>query len=168
MLAKPIRKACGLPCSMQAQRRVSQCTVPFALGDKLGRLRTIALGCILEIIGSILLCSSFSLAQLIVGRLVLGLGFGAITATVPVWQSESSPAEHRGALVVLEGVFASAGLATSQWIDLGLFFAKSSVSWRFPLAFPIVFASVMLAFLPFLPDSPRWLVKHGRVAEARA
>ncbi|CZR57487.1 related to MFS sugar transporter [Phialocephala subalpina] len=140
----------------------------FSLGDKLGRLRTIVLGCILEIISSILLCSSFSLAQLIVGRLVLGLGFGAITATVPVWQAESSPAEHRGALVVLEGVFASAGLAISQWIDLGLFFAKSSVSWRFPLAFPIVFAGVILAFLPFLPDSPRWLVKHGRIEEARA
>lgn len=140
----------------------------FSLGDKLGRIRTIALGCILEIIGSILLCSSFSLGQLIVGRLVLGLGFGAITATVPVWQSESSPAEHRGALVVLEGVFASAGLSFSQWLDLGFFFANSSVSWRFPLAFPIVFAGIILAFIPFLPDSPRWLVKHGRVAEARA
>ncbi len=139
----------------------------FSLGDKLGRLRTIAVGCILEIVGSILLSTSFSLGQLIVGRLVLGLGFGAITATVPIWQSESSPAQHRGALVVLEGVFSSAGLATSQWIDLGLFFAKSSVSWRFPLAFPIVFSFVILGFLPFLPDSPRWLVKHGRIAEAK-
>lgn len=139
----------------------------YKIGDKLGRLRTIATGAILTIIGSILLSSSFSLGQFIVGRLVLGLGFGAISATVPVWQSESSPAEHRGALVVLEGAFASIGLAASQWIDLGLYFAKSSVSWRFPLAFPIVFALVILAFIPFMPDSPRWLVKVGRIEEAR-
>src|ERR1700761_6070843 len=95
------------------------------LGDILGRIRTIAVGCIFTVIGSVILCTSFSLAQLIVGRLVLGLGFGALSATVPVWQAETSPAEHRGPLVVLEGAFASAGLALSQWIDLGMFFTKS-------------------------------------------
>jgi sugar porter (SP) family MFS transporter len=140
----------------------------YGLGDKLGRIRTIAAGSILVIVGSVLLSSSFSLAQLIVGRLVLGLGFGMLTATVPVWQSESSPAEHRGALVVLEGLFASVGLAISQAIDLGLYFAQGSVSWRFPLAVPILFALIILAALPFMPDSPRWLVKMGRIEEARA
>lgn len=140
----------------------------YSLGDKLGRIRTIAAGSVLVIVGSILLSSSFSLAQLIVGRLVLGLGFGMLTATVPVWQSESSPAEHRGALVVLEGLFASVGLAVSQAIDLGLFFAQGSVSWRFPLAVPILFALIILTALPFVPDSPRWLVKKDRIEEARA
>jgi sugar porter (SP) family MFS transporter len=140
----------------------------FKVGDVLGRLRTIAVGCVFTVIGSVILCASFSLGQLIVGRLVLGLGFGAISATVPVWQSESSPAEHRGALVVLEGAFASVGLALSQWIDLGLFFTRGSVSWRFPLAIPILLALFILAVLPFQPDSPRWLVKKGRIAEAIA
>lgn len=138
----------------------------FQLGDKLGRLRTITIGATLVIIGSIILCSSFSLAQLLVGRVVMGLGFGAMSATVPVWQSESSPSAHRGALVVLEGVAASVGLALSQWIDLGLYFAKGSVSWRFPLAVPIIFAAIILAIIPVVPDSPRWLVKQGRVEEA--
>lgn len=138
----------------------------FKVGNMLGRVRTIAVGCTLTVIGSVILCSSFSLGQFLAGRVVLGLGFGAISATVPVWQSESSPAEHRGALVVLEGAFASAGLALSQWINLGLFFAKGSVSWRFPLAVPILLALFILAVLPFQPDSPRWLVMKGRVAEA--
>lgn len=140
----------------------------YGLGDKLGRIRTMAAGSVLVIIGSILLSSSFSLPQLIVGRLVLGLGFGMLTATVPVWQAESSPAEHRGALVVLEGLFASIGLAISQAIDLGLYFAEGSVSWRFPLAMPILFAFIILAALPIVPDSPRWLVKKGRIEEAKA
>jgi sugar porter (SP) family MFS transporter len=140
----------------------------FKMGDMLGRIRTIALGCVLTVLGSVILCTSFSLAQLIVGRIVLGLGFGTMSATIPVWQAESSPAEHRGALVALEGGFVSAGFAVSQWIDLGFFFTKTSVSWRFPLAFPIFLALAVLAVLPFQPDSPRWLVKKGRVAEATA
>jgi MFS family permease len=140
----------------------------FKLGDTFGRLRTIAAGCILQIIGSVILCSSFSLGQLIVGRLVLGLGMGAMSATVPVWQSESSPAKNRGALLALQGAFSSLGLAASQWIDLGLFFATGSVSWRFPLAFPILFCFMVFCILPFLPDSPRWMVKIGRIDEAIA
>ncbi|OAG42008.1 hypothetical protein AYO21_03743 [Fonsecaea monophora] len=136
------------------------------LGDKLGRLRTIMIGAVIEVVGAIIMCTSFSLGQLIVSRVVLGFGFGAISATVPVWQSECSPAEHRGALVVLEGMFASCGLALSQWVELGFFFTRGSVSWRFPWAFPIVLALWILAACVFLPDSPRWMVKKGRIAEA--
>lgn len=137
------------------------------MGDYLGRLKTITVGCLFTIIGSIILSSSFSLGQFMAGRIILGIGFGCISATVPVWQSECAPAAHRGALVVLEGVFASAGLALSQWVNLGLYFAKSSVSWRFPIAFPIVFAVCIVVAVIFQPDSTRWLVKQRRVEEAK-
>lgn len=137
------------------------------LGDIWGRLKTVFVGCIFTMIGSVVLSSSFSLGQLLAGRVLLGIGFGLISATVPVWQSECAPAKHRGALVVLEGVFVSAGLALSQFINLGLYFASGSVSWRFPIAFPIVFAVCMLCALPFQPDSPRWLVRKGRIEEAK-
>ncbi|KAJ5825436.1 MFS sugar transporter [Penicillium riverlandense] len=139
----------------------------YKIGDRFGRLRIIAAGAILSIIGSILLSSSFSLAQFIVGRVILGCGMGFMSATVPVWQAESSPAERRGALMVLEGAFVTVGLFVSQFVDLGLFFAQGSVSWRFPLALPIVPLIMILGCLPFFPDSPRWLVKVGRIEEAR-
>lgn len=55
------------------------------IGDWLGRKRTIMLGACVTCIGSILQCSSFSFAQLIVGRLITGVGFGMISATAPNW-----------------------------------------------------------------------------------
>ena len=83
------------------------------LGDRLGRIRTIMIGAALNTVGSIFQASSFSLGQLIVGRIVSGLGFGALTATAPNWQSECSKAEHRGSVVILESLFISLGLGQS-------------------------------------------------------
>jgi len=138
------------------------------LGDLLGRRRTIFLASGVSIIGAILMSSSFSLAQFIVARIVLGLGTGGYTATVPVWQSELSKASHRGAHVVTEGIFIGAGIALSLWIDFGFYFITwSSVAWRFPLAFQIVLSLMVMAFIFTLPESPRWLIKKNRLNEAR-
>lgn len=91
-----------------------------------------------------------------------------ISATAPNWQSEISSAGHRGAAVIAESIFISAGLALAGWIDLGFSFTSGSVQWRFPLAFSSVLAILTVLFAGFFPESPRWLLKKGRVEEARA
>ncbi|KAK5171244.1 uncharacterized protein LTR77_004388 [Saxophila tyrrhenica] len=137
------------------------------IGDRLGRIRTIQTGAAVYVVGAVLQSSSYSLAQLIVGRLVSGFGFGALSATAPNWQSECSQAAHRGAAVLLESLFISSGLALSAWLNLGMSFTSGSVSWRFPLAFGIFWALIVIATVALLPESPRWLAKKGRYGEAR-
>lgn len=56
------------------------------IGDKLGRRHTMMLGAVVTTIGSILQSSAFSFTQLIVGRAISGLGFGAISVAAPNWQ----------------------------------------------------------------------------------
>jgi len=124
-------------------------------------------GLVVNAVGTIIQASSFSLAQLIVGRIINGLGLGLVAATVPSWQSECSKASHRGAFVVLEGLFIISGVVVAQWIEFGLSFAPGAVSWRFPLAFPIIFPIIAICSIQKLPESPRWLIKHGRAEEAR-
>lgn len=137
------------------------------LGDKLGRKRTIILGAFGHVIGAVLQSTSYSLPQLIIGRLVSGFFFGHLTATAPTWQAECSGAAHRGAAVLLESMFISAGLAISGWLNYGMSHVAGPASWRFPLAFSILWALLVMITMPFMPDSPRWLIRKGRVDEAR-
>ncbi|KAF2164388.1 hypothetical protein M409DRAFT_37072 [Zasmidium cellare ATCC 36951] len=133
------------------------------VGDWLGRRMTIFCAAIIAIVGVILMASSFSLAQLIVARLVLGFGSGGYSATIPVWQSEISGAQHRGAFVNWEGIFLGLGIVLAELLDFAFFFVKgSSVSWRFPFAIQILLLLAVMAFIFTLPESPRWLVKKGK------
>ncbi|KAL2021847.1 hypothetical protein VTK56DRAFT_6621 [Thermocarpiscus australiensis] len=137
------------------------------LGNPLGRKRVIMLGTSVMVVGAILQASATTLEQFIVARIITGLGNGGNTSTVPTWQSETSKAHKRGKMVMIEGALITCGIMISYWIDLGLSFAPGSVAWRFPLAFQILFCIIILVFVPFLPESPRWLVLKGREAEAK-
>ncbi|RFU34430.1 hypothetical protein B7463_g1950, partial [Scytalidium lignicola] len=136
------------------------------IGDRLGRKRTIMLGAFINIIGAIIQSTSSSLAQLIVGQVISGFGFGSLTATAPNWQSECSRAKHRGSTVLLEGLFISIGLATAAWINYGMLHATGSVTWRFPMALSSLWSMIVIAMVPNMRESPRWLIE-GRVVEAR-
>jgi MFS family permease len=66
------------------------------VGEGLGRRKSIGTGSTIMIIGAILQATSYSRAQLIVGRIVSGIGMGFINSTTPVFQSEFSPQASRG------------------------------------------------------------------------
>lgn len=138
------------------------------IGDKLGRRRSIFLASVIATIGQILQCTSFSLPQLIVGRVILGLGVGQLNVTVPVWETESSAAEKRGRKVITAGIFICVGFLSSAWINFGC--SKISyppLQWRIPLAIPTL-CSILVCFTIFtLPESPRWLVQDHQITNAK-
>ncbi|WOO81318.1 Sugar transporter STL1 [Vanrija pseudolonga] len=140
------------------------------VGDKLGRRHTISLGGVIMIVGAAIQAGAVDYAMMLVGRVVTGLGNGLLTSTVPAYQSECAKPHRRGQLVLFEGSLITFGIMISYWLNLGFYFTKGEVAWRFPIAFQIVFAIVMIAFMYLftLPESPRWLVARGRNAEALA
>ncbi|KAB8235730.1 general substrate transporter [Aspergillus alliaceus] len=139
------------------------------IGDPLGRRRTIfAAGCT-ALVGVILQSSTFVLGQLVTGRIITGLGVGALTATAPMWVSECSNARERGQHVLMQGFFAIGGIVVASWLEFGFYFIKnSSVNWRFPIAFQAFFCLIVASLVLFLPESPRWLVKRGLYNEAQS
>lgn len=72
--------------------------VSMFFGDRLGRRRCILVGCCILIVGAVLQTASYSLAQMIVGRVVAGVGNGMNTVAIPVWQSETLRDMISGAL----------------------------------------------------------------------
>lgn len=128
------------------------------LGDVLGRRMTIFIASATQVVGNILMATSYSLGQFIVGRVFIGLGTGGIVACVPVWQAELSRAESRGSHVSSMGIYCGTGLSLALWVGFGFSFTTGSVSWRVPLAGSGVLSIIVMAFIFLLPDSPRWYV----------
>lgn len=117
-------------------------------------------------IGAAIQASSYTVAQLIVGRIVSGLGMGAINSTVPVLQAEISPKAGRGRFVCAQLSTLNFGILISYWLDFGMSNVQGGVAWRFPVAFQGVFIILLAILLLFAPESPRWLIYHGRTEDA--
>ncbi|RAK96461.1 MFS general substrate transporter [Aspergillus ibericus CBS 121593] len=138
-------------------------------GDRLGRRKTTFTGAAITVLGQALQVSATTLAQFVVGRVILGFAIGQISGTVPVWLSECAPTKYRGQLGICTGIFISTGYALCNWIDLGFSYLPSSTAqWRAPLAIPSLFSAIMLLAVFTFPESPRWLVSQGRVEDATA
>lgn len=137
------------------------------LGDKFGRLKIIFSGCIIMIVGGALQAGSTTVAFLLVARIISGLGNGFLTSTVPLYAAECSKAHSRGRLLCIHGSLITAGICISYWIDFAFYFTNGEISWRFPVAFQLVFPLSIIGFIFKLPESPRWLMGRGRVEEAR-
>lgn len=117
-------------------------------------------------IGALLQITAYSVPQMIVGRIVGGIGNGLNTSTAPPWQAETSKAAWRGKLIVIELILNIAGFSLSTWVTFGFSYVPGPVAWRVPLALQFIFIAILFATVPWLPESPRWLVQKDRIDEA--
>lgn len=93
------------------------------------------------------------------------VGNGVNTATAPIWQTETAQMKWRGKLVILELGLNVGGYCIVNWINYGLSFRGGSIAWRLPIALQLFFICALFATVPWLPESPRWLLAHGRKEE---
>ncbi len=117
----------------------------------------------LFVIGPIGSALSNSMPALLIWRLVVGLGVGGATMVVPLYVSETAPVRLRGALVSSIQLTITIGIllsyvAGTTWTTAGW--------WQAMLAVGMLPAAVMMVGCLAVPESPRWLLLHGRRAEA--
>ena len=130
----------------------------------LGRRRTIQLAGIIALIGTLGTTVAPDINTLTFARLVIGIGVGLSSSTVPTYLSELAPAALRGALGALNQIFIVLGILIAF---LTSYFLGDSGNWRAMLAGAAVPAIVLVVGLAALPETPRWLVQNGREEEAR-
>ncbi|RYO52052.1 Sugar transporter [Alternaria arborescens] len=139
-------------------------------GDALGRRKGIMIGAATMIVGTIIQVTAFkghnATAQFIIGRIVTGVGNGMNTATIPTYQAECSRTKNHGLLICIEGGVIAFGTLIAYWVDYGCSYGSDNFTWRFPIAFQIVFCIILLAGMTWLPESPRWLLTKDRHEDA--
>jgi sugar porter (SP) family MFS transporter len=133
--------------------------------DRLGRRPTLLLVSATFITGIVIIVVSQNVGTLILGRFVVGLGVGAASNTVPLYISEVAPAAHRGLLVSVNQLMITVGIVVAYAVDY-LFAAGGAWRWMFGVG--ILPAAALGLGMLLLPDTPRFLVRAGRPAEARA
>ncbi|RWR15699.1 MFS transporter [Microbacterium enclense] len=149
-----------------------------ALSDRYGRLKVMIVGSALFLISSIGSALTFSVPDLIVWRVLGGLGIGIASVVAPAYIAEVAPRQIRGSLASLQqlaitlGIFAAllsnallvaaAGGSADNMLWWGL------DAWRWMFLIGVIPAAVY-GFLAFtMPESPRFLLARGRTDEARA
>ncbi|KAK7407885.1 hypothetical protein QQX98_009944 [Neonectria punicea] len=135
-----------------------------ATADRYGRKVAIYVGCVLFTLGAIIQAASFSLAQMTVGRLIVGFGVGSAAMIIPLYIAEVSPAKYRGRMIGLDNMSITGGQLVSYGIGAG--FAHVTGGWRYMVGGGALPAILLGCLLPFCPESPRQLVYHGKMEEA--
>lgn len=91
-----------------------------------------------------------------------------MSGTVPVYLSEISSPRTRGLVGGLGGVGLSLGTMCANWVGFACGYASyGSVQWRLPLALQIPWGIVLfIGLTTFMPNSPRQLIKQGKIEES--
>ncbi|KAI0001912.1 general substrate transporter [Russula vinacea] len=131
------------------------------IGDIFGRRGTLFAGAVIFGIGGAVQTFTTGFSTMVVGRVISGLGVGLLSTIVPIYQSEISPPNHRGALACMEFTGNIFGYASS-WLDYFCSFIDSDLSWRIPLFVQCVIGAILAAGSLVLPESPRWLIDVDR------
>ncbi|KAI0687760.1 general substrate transporter [Cytidiella melzeri] len=135
------------------------------IGDILGRRGTLFSGAVIFAVGGAIQTFTNGFTIMVVGRIVAGFGVGLLSTIVPIYQSEISPPNHRGALACMEFSVNVFGYASSVWIDYFCSFIESDNSWRIPLAVQCIIGALLAVGSLLIPESPRWLIDNDRDAE---
>ncbi|KAJ2698978.1 hypothetical protein FB645_005467 [Coemansia sp. IMI 203386] len=133
--------------------------------DRWGRRTITFLSSLVFILGALIMTFSKHYSVLIGGRVVVGLAVGAASMVVPIYIGELAPKEFRGRLVTLNVLAITGGQLIAYLLAWALTDVHNGWRWMFAIsAFP---AAVQLCCLPWLPESPRVLIRRGDTEKAR-
>ncbi|CAG7977766.1 unnamed protein product [Penicillium nalgiovense] len=142
--------------------------VAAPIADRIGRKWCISWWSLMVCIGiTIQMSAPFGKwYQVAVGRWVAGLGVGAISLLVPMYQAESGPRHIRGSLISTYQLFITLGIFVANCINFGTEGRPDPGSWRIPMGVTYIWAAILGFGMMFFPESPRYDYRHGKVDKA--
>ncbi|CAG8888156.1 unnamed protein product [Penicillium egyptiacum] len=142
------------------------CWLTEPLNRLFARRGTIFISCVIAAVASVWEGVANTWVNLFIARFVLGLGIGSKSSTVPVYAAECSPAPIRGALVMMWQMWTAFGIMLGNIMGVAFMSLDRGISWRLMLGSTVVLPLVVCAQVYFCPESPRWLIQHGKIQKA--
>ncbi|KAK4949884.1 hypothetical protein LTR10_011726 [Elasticomyces elasticus] len=136
------------------------------LADTVGRKNIILFSDALFIFGALWQAFTSSVWGMILGRSVVGFAIGGASLIVPLYIAELAPSHLRGRLVTVTLLFITGGQVIAYLV--GWAFSTMPGGWRWMVGLGAAPATAQIAMLVFMPETPRFLAKVQKEAEARA
>jgi MFS transporter, SP family, arabinose:H+ symporter len=139
--------------------------------DRFGRKWVLIIDAAIYAAGAVLSAVTPDAAVLLVARTLIGLAIGADSAIATAYIAEFAPKRRRGSLALLQQWMITVGILIAYLVALIIFSAfpgsAASVGWRLVLGLGAVPALIGLALRTAMPESPRWLLRHGKYDQVR-
>ncbi|KAJ5826771.1 Major facilitator superfamily domain general substrate transporter [Penicillium robsamsonii] len=144
--------------------------VAAPIADRLGRKWSISWWSLMVCVGvTVQISSPFGKwYQVAMGRWVAGLGVGAISLLVPMYQAESGPRHIRGSLISTYQLFITLGIFVANCINFGTEARTDTGSWRIPMGITYIWAIILGIGMMFFPESPRYDYRNGKKDKAKS
>lgn len=151
--------------------------LPFIgpLNDFLGRRGAMWIGAALVVLGTIIQgvtshASDYKAAtrQFEGGRFLLGFGYSVAAAAGPMYVVEVTHPAHRGVVTALYNTFYFTGAIVASGAGRSGLNMTGNISWLLPIWLQMLFSGVIVVFILFMPESPRWQYVHGKKEKCKA
>ena len=136
------------------------------LADTLGRRWAMIFNTGVFTFGVILQTASTAIPMFVAGRFFAGLGVGLLSATIPLYQSETAPKWIRGTVVGCYQWAITIGLLLAAVVNNSSKNDNTTASYRIPVAVQFAWAIILVVGMLLLPETPRFLIKRGRLTDA--
>ncbi|KAI7208343.1 general substrate transporter [Hortaea werneckii] len=111
-----------------------------------------------------------NLACFIVGRVLIGIGQGLALTAGSIYIGELAPQSIRGMIMSFWQMFYSVGSFIALWIKFGTSKHVENLGewdWKMVVIFQAMVPLFIVIQVPFLPETPRWYIQHGKIEQAR-
>lgn len=136
------------------------CLLAGALSERYGRKPGLILSAFLFAVSALGVAGSHRLFWFIFFRIIGGLGVGLASMLSPLYIAEVSPARIRGRMVSINQLTIVIGILLTYFLNYLL--ASHPAGWRWMFGIGLAPSLLFMAGMIFVPESPRWLITHGR------
>ncbi len=138
------------------------------VAEAIGRKRTL-IGCLVLVTGFVFL-TFFAPNNIVlfVGEMLCGIIWGILTSLAPTYASEICPLRLRDILTAYVNLCWSIGQFIATGVLAGMATNESEWGYRIPFAIQWIWPVIIFSFIFWAPESPYWLVRHGKLEEAEA